>query len=346
MSHKWAIFAAIVLSVFSIGVRAQDNVCDPNDVVLSFADAVRSDTVDDWLSGYVGGNCSDSIKAGATALFDSYQAMVASGASEDSAIAPDQIETVAIPISGDNPVIRVNDVLGLEKEVVVGSTGYEGDAVASSIMTYAHAGYVQNAIGLRIDENTLATIPYANFRTLNMGANAQATITLANGLTLQGLIMAWVIDSHNEVLDLANTTEVTLLSLPEEPTPVDTSTGTWLLEMPDGESHVVTNPRLVYRYSYTRSNCIGACGATGTSASTDFEVEVNGQQAQLDLYVPDQIGFGPEDEIDLILPNGNEVTGTLVLNGFRKHLAVDLIEEGYTLIVDIEGTAVTLTKQA
>lgn len=76
---KKLITLSIVLAVAFMGEVATyaqgDGECTPDGVVKSFAEAVSTGALSQWLEGYQKGNCSEAIKDGAKALADAYAKM-------------------------------------------------------------------------------------------------------------------------------------------------------------------------------------------------------------------------------------------------------------------------------
>lgn len=64
-----------IIGLFGSATHTQDDVCDPNHVINSFALAASQDAVPLWMADYLNANCSEQIEDGMQLLAAAYDAM-------------------------------------------------------------------------------------------------------------------------------------------------------------------------------------------------------------------------------------------------------------------------------
>lgn len=268
---------------------AQSDACNKEVVIASFAEASANNTVDAWLTGYLNGDCPDTIKVGAQALADAYTLL-------DSPSEGNQPtgRNLTLPYVGDYPVIRTVNALGVERtfEVWAGAMEYlvaPGVVIGSGVREFRYAD--------------------------------ATTVTLADGQVIEGTLIATLQDPTGQAYELEGMTEVELMSLPvsaQSVPPVELVADTWTLHITAPIDMTFTGGDLHWSFSYYSSAGYLVGGSTRITSSDDFYLTVDGQAEATQVFFDDfsaysysNVGDPYSLALNVTTPNGNQVVATM-----------------------------------
>lgn len=285
---------------------AQDDGCQPDLVVATFAEAVTSGDVSSWKDDYLNGTCPDPIKFGVRALVSTYDGMRTSVAPSEGSTSGENLPDITV--AGEKPVVQFANVLGVGDTIEVNSSGYYDSQQCSTI-----PGAV-----VEIAPRVFVTAPITQVRQITQSSQGHS-ILYTDGQEMTGNAVFSITGSNGQSYDVSGVSQFNLISLPEADataTPnAQTETALWQVELPDlSLTFTGTNPDFRYRWAGCNVTVIGG---SPFGASAAFNFAFNDQELRVNISDFSQIS-SIEGVLTVMAPTGQQTAGRISLGTDRR----------------------------
>ena len=319
-------------------VWAQDDPCTRDALIISFAAAASSGTIDEWSQSYQSGACPSLIKESALELAHIYAALGA----------PIEQEPVAsgdVRLEGEYPVLHVTNALGLEEEVTV--HGLQPILDGLSRTCYSDCFVLETAPGVY----TGIWITRLRQATYDP-ATEQYVAVIDTGEQFTGKLYSVLVNTPDGTVDLTGADQITLYSMPPDQTFFGTPPeGAWWTMHTTSplEMTYVGVPTFTYTYYSSAGYMIG--GEDHTDKAVQFQIDVQGRFVSAEIDDFQTISITGSDILEVSTANGQMVNGEVQFvahDSAGDHTAhtwglVLTLDEGLYLSFD-SNAVLTLTK--
>ncbi len=299
------IFLGVILLLCNgiVAVNAQEDVCQPEVVVRSFAEAIATGNIENWERGYVEGSCPGSVIQGARALVSLLQSM-------QQATSPLPAPDAALPeltTGGEYPTVQFSDALGRGGTIEVARVQRYDDTRCIPMP----------GVALEVVPGVFVTAPVTAVRQIRQVGD-QHSVLYIDGQEIAGRIDFTLTGADDTGYDMTAISQMSLLSIPD----AEDSAGSSAEEAPDFWQLEITGLNLSFtvdspdfRYRWVNCNTT-VLGGSPYGSTRSFTFSFNEQELKVNLT--DFVTIAHlEGETTVTTPGGQSTTGSLAVGNDR-----------------------------